>query len=382
MRINGPVLVSLAILAGIGGWMFTGKLIQGGIDNPNAETIAEREAKRTKAAFRVRVIDVQPTERVALLNIRGRTKADAQVSVRAETGGTVERRPVKKGDVIKAGDVLCEIDRGVRSTNLDQAVAQLEQAEQDYLANKQLADRGFTTNSRLRQLKAAMDAATAAVATAKQELARTEIKATANGTVQKPMAEIGDNLAPGGVCVTLMQLDPMLFSGQVSERDISQLKIGMATKVDLVGGERVAGTLKYISPVADPKTRTFSIEVAMPNPDFAIKDGLTASATIPLKPTLAYQVASSWLTLADDGEVGIRAVDEKNIVQFHPVKILAQDEKTMWVSGLKPGLKVITLGQNFVSAGELVDPVTEEQLKQLQQKLSRTQPAKNAEVKS
>ena len=92
MRINGPVLVSLAILAGIGGWMFTGKLIQGGIDNPNAETIAEREAKRTKAAFRVRVIDVQPTERVALLNIRGRTMADAQVSVRAETGGTVERR--------------------------------------------------------------------------------------------------------------------------------------------------------------------------------------------------------------------------------------------------------------------------------------------------
>ncbi|MEP4293330.1 MAG: hypothetical protein ABJ358_15575, partial [Rhizobiaceae bacterium] len=67
MKLRGSHLVSLAILAGIGGWMLTGELIQGGQPNPNAETIAERQAKLTKAAFRVRVAELQPSERTKTL---------------------------------------------------------------------------------------------------------------------------------------------------------------------------------------------------------------------------------------------------------------------------------------------------------------------------
>ena len=228
MRLSGSHLVSLAILAGIGGWMATGTLIQGGIANPNAETIAERENNRTTEAFRVRVTTLQPTERASSLNIRGRTQADAMVSVRAETGGTVQRRPFDKGDTVKAGDLLCVLDQGVRNAALQQAQAQLTQAQEDFSANETLIERGFTTRSKLRQLRSALDTAKAAVANAKQEVGRTEIRATTGGMVQFPLAEVGDNLASGGVCVTLLQPDPMLFTGQVSERNIGQLKVGMA----------------------------------------------------------------------------------------------------------------------------------------------------------
>ncbi|MEM9732713.1 MAG: efflux RND transporter periplasmic adaptor subunit, partial [Pseudomonadota bacterium] len=100
MKINGSHLVALAILAGIGGWIFTGTLIQGGQVNPDAKTIAEREASRATEAFRVRVTNLQPSQRQERLEIRGRTQASATVSVRAETGGTVEQRPVSKGQMV------------------------------------------------------------------------------------------------------------------------------------------------------------------------------------------------------------------------------------------------------------------------------------------
>ena len=248
MKLRGSHLVSLAILAGIGGWMFTGKLIEGGQADPNAETISKREAKRKTEAFRVRVTTLQPSERQSSLNLRGRTQADTIVSVRAETGGTVQKRPVNKGQSIKAGDLLCVLDQGVRGANLDQAEAQLTQADEDYRATTKLVQRGFATKSKLRQQKAALDNAKAALASAKQDITRTEIRATTSGVVQAPIAEIGDNLSAGGVCATLMNPDPMLFTGQVSERDIGTIEKGMEAKVSLVDGSKVNGKIKYISP--------------------------------------------------------------------------------------------------------------------------------------
>ena len=91
MKLRGSHLVALAILAAIAGWMYTGKLMIGGQEDPNRQTIAEREAGRTNEAFRVRVTDLQPSERLSVLQIRGRTEADSLISVRAETGGTFQQ---------------------------------------------------------------------------------------------------------------------------------------------------------------------------------------------------------------------------------------------------------------------------------------------------
>lgn len=366
MKLRGSHLVSFAILAGIGGWMFTGDLILGGQADPNAKTISEREATRTSDTFRVRTTTIQPSSRTEQLDIRGRTQANAMVAVRAETGGTVENRLVKKGQMVVAGDLLCVIDRGVRDTNLDQAKAQLSQAEADYEANKSLVDRGFATKSKLRGLKASMDAAKAAIASASQEISRTEIKATTSGIVQMPMASIGDNLAPGGVCTTLVQSDPMLFTGQVSERDVFDLQLGMPAKIALVGNQTRLGKIKFISPVADAQTRTFSVEIEIENADQSLKDGMTSSAKIDLKPVDAYKLEPSWLTLADDGEVGVRVVDNASLVKFVPVKILSQEQKYIWVNGLKPNTQIITLGQNYVITGQKVEAINAADLKSLE----------------
>ncbi len=352
-------MIALAICAAIGGWMYTGKLIVGGQAGgaDAALPVAEREAARTTEAFRVRVQRLYPQVRKAHLLIRGRTQANATITVRAETSGTLEKRVVQKGDRVKPGDLLCVVDQGIRKSNLAQAKARLEQAQSDYDANEKLVKKGFAAKSKLRGMKAAMDAATASHDAMKQDLARTEIRASVAGEVTAPLAESGDHLSPGGICVTLIDADPMKFIGQVSERDISRLSQGMNAGVQMVTGEKVIGKITYIAPNADPQTRTFRVEIAMANPQYKLRDGLTATSVVQLEPTQAYKLKSSWLTLADNGDIGVRGVDDQDKVTFIRVKILSQTREGMWVKGIEPGNRVITLGHEYVAAGEPVQPV-------------------------
>lgn len=363
MALRGSHLVALAILAGIGGWMLTGKLIEGGQADSSTQNIAERQKEKQADVFRVRFTEVQPAQRSASLTIRGRTEASANVTVRAETGGNVQTTNFVKGQTVAKGDLLCTIDQGIRSANMAQAEAALTQAQADYTANEELVERGFATKLKLRGLRSALHAAKANVAQMKQDIGRTNVVSTSSGQIVEPYAETGDNLTPGGICATLVQMDPMLFTGQVPEREISAVAKGMQVAVALISGETAKGEVRYISPAADPQTRTFEVEVALQNSDGRLRDGMTSTATIPLPAVSAYKLEANWLTLDDKGEIGVRVVTSDNTVAFLPVTILAQEAGGVWARGLKPGSRIITLGQNYVAAGEKVDPVPAESVK-------------------
>ena len=221
-KIRGSHLIAAAVTIGIAAWMLNGEVEIGGTSEASdaAPTIAQREDQSSTELFRVSYIPLQYEERKQTVPVRGRTKADSIVSVRAETTGIVKERLVKKGERVESGQLVCVLDRGSREASLAQAEAQLAQAGGDYDANKKLAKKGFASKTKMRQMEAALEAAEAAVAQAKLELSRTEIRANADGVVQAPVAQVGDMLSAGGTCVTLVDSEPMLFTGQVSERSI------------------------------------------------------------------------------------------------------------------------------------------------------------------
>ena len=149
----------------------------------------------------------------------------------------------------------------------------------------------------------------------------------------------------------------LLFIGQVSERQVGQVDVGNPARVQLISGEEVSGTIRYVASSADEATRTFLIEIEMANPDNALRDGVTASAQIKLDGTQAYQIRPSWLTLDDDGSIGVRVVEGDNSVSFRNLNIISHTPDTMWVTGLEPGTRVISVGQDYVIPGQTVEPV-------------------------
>ncbi len=364
-KIKSSHIVAVLFTAGLGGWMLAGEVNIGGQAESatGTEVIAERESKKDTKLFRVSYVPLRLEERLQSISVRGRTQANAVIPVRAETGGIIEKRLVDKGEVVKVGDLVCVIERGAREADLASAEAQLAQARGEYEANAKLAKKGFASKTRLRQMKFSLDAAKSMVARASLDLARTQVHAKASGVVQDPIAEVGDMLTAGSTCVTLIDADPMLFTGQVSERSVGQVKMGMPADITLVTGEVASGKVRYISPSADASTRTFLVEIELSKLSQTIRDGLTASALIKLPPKQAYRVSPSWLTLADSGEVGLKTIGEEDVVAFQPVTILAQTSNGFWIEGPAPGARVITLGQEYVIAGEKVEPVLDEFIK-------------------
>jgi len=146
----------------------------------------------------------------------------------------------------------------------------------------------------------------------------------------------------------------MLFVGQVPEARVGMLREGEIAQVRTVTGEDVEGEVRYVSATADQGTRAFDVEISIPNPDNAIRDGITAQAFVQIGSIRAHLVPQSVLTLDVDGSVGVRAVED-DTVAFYPVEIAQDTREGIWITGLPESVDLITVGQEFVQSGEIVN---------------------------
>jgi multidrug efflux system membrane fusion protein len=133
----------------------------------------------------------------------------------------------------------------------------------------------------------------------------------------------------------------------------------MTGTAKLVTGETVRGRLSFVGAMADDQTRTFRVELEVPNPDRRIVEGISAELRLPVAELPAHRVSPAILTLTDDGKIGVKTVNAENIVEFHPVQIVGDGPDGVWLAGLPERLRFITVGQDFVLTGQKVEPVPE-----------------------
>lgn len=361
MAIRFSHVLALGLTAGIGIWMATGTTVVMGQGTGEGSTPppAERVKALGSVPFAVKVQTLEATVRTPFLEMRGRTQADTRVEVHSETAGVVRTRPATEGMFVRKGDLLCSLDRGAREARVLQANAALAQANIDFEAASKLNNRGFSAANRVIALKATSDAAKAQLQEAELELERTAIRAPIDGIIETPLTEVGAMLGVGNVCATIMAPDPMLAIGAVSESNIQAVKIGQTAVVNLVTGQTVEGKVSHIASSANPDTRTFHVEVELPNSDFDLRDGVTTSTQLQLANEKAHFVSPGILTLADNGDIGLRGVGADNKVIFYPVEMIGGDTKGVWLKGLPEKVTVITVGQDFVKEGRVVHPVFE-----------------------
>jgi multidrug efflux system membrane fusion protein len=122
----------------------------------------------------------------------------------------------------------------------------------------------------------------------------------------------------------------------------------------------VQGRLRYVSPVADTATRTFTVEMALDNEAGRLPSGVTAELHLPIGEVMAQKVSPALLTLADDGTLGLKLVGDDGEVHFVPTEIVKATPEGVWLSGLPEEATVITVGQGFVRDGERVVAVAEQ----------------------
>ncbi len=354
MRIQGSIVIAIAIGAIIFLWMVSGAL-RGNNDAANGEGHAGDNTEQTLMAVRVAEIVSQPRD--ASLTIRGRTEALRKVVLRSETQGIISNMPVERGATVAEGDIICEIAINDRQARLEEARATLAQRRAEYDAAQELGERGFRSDIQRSAALAAYNAAQAAFRTAEVEVARTQIRAPFDGILDDRQVNVGDFLSPGSACGTVVDQDPFLVVGQVSERDVSSLTIGTRGFARMVDGTEVEGVIRFIGTQADPSTRTFRVELEVTNTDSYLRDGVTSEIIVPVRSVEAHRISPAILSLSEAGEIGVKILDDSNTVRFTRVEIVADDTDGFWVRGLPDVARIIVVGHEYVIDGQRVRPV-------------------------
>jgi multidrug efflux system membrane fusion protein len=351
-RITALGLVAAATL-----WILSGHLLPR--ESAESDAAIRTNEAEGKKLFRVGVADTSVVPHSRKLVLSGHTEADRRVILTARTGGILSDLKVRRGSAVKAGDVIAILSDEARESQVAQARSLVVQRQTELDVKQRLIATGAAPKLDLVNLEAQLEAAKAAMATAAAELDRGVIRAPWAGVISDVTVEVGKAAfsMAGADIGTLVALDPMLAVVEVSERRLAGIKVGDMTEVRLITGETVHGKVRFVSKTASQTTRTYRIEIELPNADGAIPDGISAEVSIPLAPIAATSVARSALTFSSTGDLGVRIVDANGIVGFVAVNVIEDEQTVMWVGGVPDGARVIVQGQDFVREGQHVEAV-------------------------
>ncbi len=350
-------IAAVGIVVAAAAWIASGHLFPRDSAESRA-AVRPGEAGPVKL-FRVAVSEAKVEPRSRKLVLSGRTEADRKMMVTARGDGIVSELKVKRGDIVKQGDVIAILSDEARESRVTQAQTMLIQRKTELEARMKLVAQGTLPMLEAVNLETQFKAAEAGLAAAQAERERGVIRAPWSGVVNDVPVEIGQAAFSfqGREIAQIVALDPILAVVEVAERKLNGINLGDAAEIRLVTGRTASGKIRFISRMASASTRTYRVDVEIPNADLTIPDGITAEVTIPLLAVPAAHAPRSALTFSSGGDLGVRIVDAAGTVAFVPVSVVEDEQQFMWVGGIADGTRVIVQGQDFVREGQTVEAV-------------------------
>ena len=347
----GRPAAAVAILVLVVAWIASGVIGR----EPLEEPVAVEPRPMAVAVAEVRA---EPVER--LLVLQGRVEPDQRVDVRAETAGQVAEWAVERGAEVAEGDLLVRLRMDDREARRRQAIARERGAENEFEATQRLFPEGHASRTALEAREAELEAARAEREAVELDIRNTRITAPLAGTVNRRVAERGEFVGVGDPVAEIVDNDPLLAVVWVPQHQIGRVRPGQEARIRFLDGRRAEGEVRFVAAVAEPGTQTFRTEVHVPNPERALPSGISAGVHIVTEEVRAHKLSPAVMGLDDDGRVGVKGVDDDDRVVFYPVEVVRTERDGAWVTGLPDELRVITVGQGFVTAGEQVTPRPQE----------------------
>ncbi|MGA0597649.1 efflux RND transporter periplasmic adaptor subunit [Enterovirga sp. CN4-39] len=349
-------IAAAALVIGGGVWIGSGVL---GRDSAKEASLQMKEPVAAPH-FKVAVVPTEQRMHQRRITLSGRTEADRKVWAVARVSGVILDLKVRRGSVVKAGDVIATLSDEARIAQVLGAKARLEQRKSEAEARLRLIELGSYPSINKPQLEAELRAAEAGLAQAELEQKKGEVVAPISGVVVDVPVEVGQavQVMMSGVNVAeIIALDPMLAVIEVAERQLPGVQPGGKAEVRTVTGQKTEGTIRFVSKKASPGTRTYRVDIELKNPGGLIPDGVTSEVDLLLAAVPAARVPRSALTFSSEGKLGIRHVGPDGKVAFAPVSVVEDGPQSLWLGGLPDGARVIVEGQDFVKEGETVEAV-------------------------
>ena len=346
--------LALSLLVGVLVWFnwFRGEKIKEALGKtPPPATVAVAEAKS----------EVIPNLLIAV----GDLAAVHQVNVTSDVSGRITEIMFTAGSNVKAGSPLVQLFDGPDQGDLASFKAQATVAQLSLDRAKQLAARQFGPQATVDSAQAAYDQANAGIAKTEAIISQKLVRAPFDGELGVRHVEIGQFLTAGTQIVTLTDLSALYANFTVTEKDSAMLKVGQTVRVavDAYPGRTFEGKINAIEPQIATDTRNIRVQATLDNPDHILKPGMFATTTVvlPDKPAVVtvpetavdYTLYGDSVFLItekkeDDGKTSLTAV--RTFVRTGS----RTDGRAEIVSGLKPGDRVVAVGQLKLQSGVAV----------------------------
>ena len=349
-----PWIIAVALAVAVVAWMASG--------SKSSDQAAPLAASTSEDAGLQQVqVSLQRAEAVVRnVTLYGRTAPARSVELKSETKGRVVAIGSARGDQVDVGDVLVRLDERDRAARLNEARATVYQRKIEYEAQKPLLEDGYITEGQLAAGAANLERARAELRRAELDLQYMTIRAPFDGAVQDRYVEVGDYLDVGDPVARYIDDRTLIVTASIAEQDVAAIRDQSTAEAVLITGETVEGRIRYIAPVAQEATRTFTVELELDNSEGLLPAGVTAELNVPAGAVLAHKISPAVLTLDDDGVLGVKVVDEADEVVFHPADVVKSSSDGVWIAGLPERAAVITVGQGFVRSGERVATVSDQ----------------------
>jgi RND family efflux transporter MFP subunit len=318
----------------------------------------------------VRAVTVEPSEGGETVSLTGEIQPRYQADIGFRVNGKILQRPVDVGTQVNKGDLLARLDPQQYRQDFEVAKAEVATAEAEVTRSeaqewrqRELLKNGNTTRVQYDQAlktfktaQAQLDSARARQVQASENLDYTDLKADNDGVISAIGADPGQVVSAGQMVVKLAQPGEREAVFNLAEGTFKNPPKNPIVEVKLVSNPDIQtqGKVRYVSPQADPTTRTYTVRVSLPDAPPQMRLGANVVGSVTVNQGSSITIPGSAL-LQKDGRPAVWLVDKDGTVQLKPITVQRyQDDSVVVGDGLAQGDVVVTGGVQKLLPGQKV----------------------------
>lgn len=332
------ILVALVALGAIGYKLMSNK-------EQMAANAAVAEIR--SEAIPVSITEVKTAQLDKSFRAQGNFAPIQSLTLLSETQGQIQKVLKRKGDKVKAGELLIQVESNTMSADLATAQTNAEKAKKDLERFENLAAGDAITQRQLEDARLAAKSTQAQLVAARQRLAKTRITAPISGEINEIYVEVGSYLNAGTKLYDIVNVDKLKLQVKVNESEV--LLIGKGDKVTVKAnagsGQEYEGVVTAIAAQADP-TLKFDVEVEVKNAaNNNLRAGMYGTAFFEIaeqrdalllpRETIVGSIQNPSVYVVKDGKATMRKVK---------VGVVTQDQVEI-LDGVQPGEQIVRSGQ-------------------------------------